>query len=297
MRAKAKDVEIEYEVFGEKKNPVILLIMGLASQLTRWPIPFCEMLVARGFYVIRYDNRDIGLSTQFQGIEVPTPIELMMEMMAGNKPAVPYTLSDMASDAIQVLDAEGIEKAHIVGASMGGMIAQLVAATYPSRTSSLTSIMSSTGNLSLPLSTPEAMAFLTTPAPDPNVDFEAYIAHLVSGQRIIGSPAYPPVEEEQRQKILADFRRSYNPQGIVRQMAAVVADGDRRERLKTIRVPVVVVHGDADPLVPLTGGKDTAENIPGAELRVIPGMGHDMPKALYTTIGDAIERAVERSKS
>lgn len=294
-RAKVNQIEIEYEILGDSKDPTILLIMGLGSQLTRWPAEFCEMIVARGFQVIRFDNRDVGLSTHFHGVETPSMMDVFSEFLEGKKPSVPYTVSDMASDTIGVLDAARIEKAHIVGVSMGGIIGQHVAATYPERVFSFTSIMASTGNPELPQPTPEAFAFLAGPIPDAKADQSAYIEYQVNGQQILGSPGYRQDASKVRERILADFKRSHNPKGVARQVAAVIADGDRRELLNTIKVPVVVIHGEDDPLVPLAAGKDTAENIPNAELRTIPGMGHNLPEGLYPTVVDAIMRAVERS--
>lgn len=294
-RAKLNTVEIEYEARGDAKAPTILLINGLGSQMTRYPPAFCDLLVAKGFQVIRFDNRDVGLSTKFDGAKVPPMPEIVAARMRGEKPNVPYTLDDMAADAIGVLDAVGVKQAHVVGISMGGMIGQLVAANYPDRVLSFTSIMSTTGNPGLAQAKPEAMAVLTTPAPDPKADLEAFLKHSIANARTIGSPGYPFDEAVLRERATTDMERCFNPAGVGRQMAAVTATGDRRERIKTIRAPVVVLHGADDPLVPLPGGQDTAANIPGAELRVIPGMGHDMPPALYPVFVEAIMRAVERA--
>lgn len=282
----ANGITIEYEDYGAKDAPPILLVMGLGGQLTLWPIELVEALVARGFRVIRYDNRDIGLSTKFDTAGVPDLPALMMAAMTGQKPQVPYTLDDMAADGIALLDALGIDKAHIVGASMGGMIAQLIAATYPERTLTLTSIMSTTGNPAVPPAKPEAMAVLTS---RPTAGDEATMVEFgVKAARIIGSPAYPAAEERLRTRVTNDFRRSFSPAGVARQMAAVVANGDRRARLASVTAPTLVIHGDADPLVPVEGGRDTAANIKGAELKIIPGMGHDLPVELVDTIADAV---------
>jgi len=292
----ANGISITYDSFGSDKAPPLLLIMGLGAQMTRWRPEFCEQLAARGFRVIRFDNRDAGLSTHLIEAGVPDMAVVAAAMQKGEKPEVPYTLSDMAADATGLLDALGIARAHIVGASMGGMIAQLVAADHPEHTLSLTSIMSTTGNPALPRATPEAMAVLTNRPPHPS-DEEAYLAHSLAAARVIGSPAYPVDEAVQRAQSLADVKRCYEPTGFARQIAAVTATGDRRAKLKTITAPTVVVHGAADPLVPVEGAHDTAENIPGAELVVIPGMGHDLPPALYDTLIDAIVRVTERSKT
>jgi pimeloyl-ACP methyl ester carboxylesterase len=282
----ANGIIIEYESFGPHDAPPILLIMGLGGQLTLWPVEFCEALVARGFRVIRYDNRDTGLSTKFDHAGVPDMAALMMASLTGKKPDVAYTLDDMAADVIGLLDALGFDRAHIVGASMGGMIAQMVAATYPERTLSLTSIMSTTGNPAIPPARPEALAVLTNrPA---TTDPDALVAFSVNAARVIGSPAYPASEDRLMARVRADLQRSYSPTGYMRQMAAVVASGDRRAKLATIAAPTLVIHGDADPLVSIEGGRDTAANIKGAELRIVPGMGHDLPLELVDTIADAV---------
>jgi pimeloyl-ACP methyl ester carboxylesterase len=292
----ANGVTITYDEFGAAGDPPVLLIMGLGAQMTRWAPAFCEAVAARGFRVIRFDNRDAGLSTHFVEAGVPDMAEVAAVVRDGRQPVVPYTLSDMAADAAGLLDALGIARAHIVGASMGGMIAQLVAAEHPARTLSLTSIMSNTGNPNLPRATPEAMAVLTNRPPHPS-DEEAYLKHTIASARVTGSPGYPADEAVLRANALADVKRCYEPTGFARQMAAITASGDRREKLKTITAPTVVVHGIADPLVPVEGGRDTAANIPGAELLEIPGMGHDVPPALYDVVADAIARVAERSRA
>lgn len=289
----ANGITIEYEHFGPQEAPPILLIMGLGGQLTLWPVEFCEALVAHGFRVIRYDNRDIGLSTKFDHAGVPDMAALLMASLTGKTPDVAYTLDDMAADGIGLLDALGIDRAHIVGASMGGMIAQMVAATYPERTLSLTSIMSTTGNPAIPPARPEALAVLTNrPA---TTDPDALVAFSVNAARVIGSPAYPASEERLLTRVRADLQRSYSPTGYMRQMAAVVAGGDRRARLATVTAPTLVIHGDADPLVSIEGGRDTAASIKGAELKIIPGMGHDLPLELVGTIADAVAGVASRA--
>jgi len=280
-------VTLEYETHGDRANPALLLIMGLGAQLTLWPIELVDDLVARGFYVIRHDNRDIGLSTKFTEAGVPDMQSVVMALMGGRKPDIPYTLSDMAGDAVAVLDAAGVAKAHVVGASMGGMIAQLVAVEHPARVLSLTSIMSSTGNPMLPPARPEAMAALTSPV-DPNAHLATILERGTMVSKAIGSPGYPADPTRLAERIERDYKRSFHPTGPARHMAAIVADGDRRTRLKGITTPTLVIHGADDPLVPVEGGRDTAENIPGARIVEIPGMGHDLPLALVETIADAI---------
>jgi pimeloyl-ACP methyl ester carboxylesterase len=296
-KLQANGISIEYESFGAETAEPILLIMGLGAQMTLWPVAFCEKLAARGYRVIRFDNRDVGLSSHFVEAGVPDMGEVFASLAGGKAPKVPYTLDDMADDAVGVLDALHIPKAHIVGASMGGMIAQLVAADHPEHTLTLTSIMSTTGNPNLPRATPEAMAVLTSRPPSPADDREAFLTHSVASARVTGSPGYPAEETALRERILSDVDRAYNPTGFSRQMAAITATGDRRAKLKHITAPTLVIHGEADPLVPLAGGQDTAASIPGAELLTIPGMGHDLPLALYDTMIDAIVGATRRAKA
>ena len=296
-KAKANGISIEYETFGADKAEPILLIMGLGAQMTRWPLAFCERLAARGFQVIRFDNRDVGLSTHFVEAGVPDMAQVFGAVVGGKAPPVPYTLGDMAADSVGLMDALGIAKAHIVGASMGGMIAQLVAADHPEHALTLTSIMSTTGNPGLPQAKPEAMAVLTNRPPSPHEDEVAYLAHSLAGARVIGSPGYPFEEAEVSERILSDVKRAYNPTGFSRQIAAVAATGDRREKLKHITVPTLVIHGADDPLAPLAGGHDTAESIPGADILVVPGMGHDLPPALFDTMIDAIVSVTKRAKA
>lgn len=293
-RAQANGIELEYDVTGPDDGDPLLLIMGLGAQMTRWPSAFVDKLAARGLRVIRFDNRDVGLSTKLEG--TPDFPAMFTALSEGRTPDVPYLLDDMARDAVGLLDALGIERAHIVGASLGGMVAQLVAADHAPRTLSLTSIMSTTGNRSLPPARPEAIAVLNDRGPDPLVDFEGYLAHSVKGAFAVGSPGYPPDPEETRLRIRNDFNRSYSPAGFQRQYAAAAASPDRRPKLATVTAPTVVLHGADDPLVPLTGGQDTAANIPGAELVVIPGMGHDFPPALFDTLVDGILKAVTRAQ-
>lgn len=293
-QAKINGINIEYEVHGADNGEPLLMIMGLGSQMTRWPPAFYEKLVAKGFRVIRFDNRDVGLSQKFSG--APSVESVVAALIQGQKPDIPYTLDDMAADAVGVLDHLGIKRAHVCGASMGGMIGQLVAADYPERVLSFTAVFTTTGNPALPPSTPEAMAVLTTRAPDPKKDLEAYLDQAVINQRTIGSPGFPFDEKIMRERLRSDVLRCYEPAGVARQLAAVIANGDRRPKLGKIKAPTVVLHGDSDPLVNVEGGKDLAANVPGAELRIVAGMGHDLPVALYDTIVDAICCAVERAK-
>jgi pimeloyl-ACP methyl ester carboxylesterase len=296
-RAKVNGIEIEYDVTGPADGEPLLLIMGLGAQMTRWPTAFVDKLAARGLRVIRFDNRDIGLSSKLDAEGLPDFMAMFKALGEGRKPDVPYLLDDMAADAVGLLGTLGIERAHIVGASLGGMLAQLVAADYPERTLSLTSIMSTTGNRELPPASPAAMAVLNDRGPDPTADLEAYLDHAIKGAVVVGSPGYPIDEAETRERLRNDFNRSYSPAGFQRQYAAAAASPDRRPKLATITAPTVVIHGASDPLVPLAGGQDTAANIPGAELIVVEGMGHDFPPPLFDTIVDGIMKAVDRAKA
>jgi pimeloyl-ACP methyl ester carboxylesterase len=290
----ANGVDLEYESFGSTNLPVILLIMGLGAQLTRWTLPFCEKLLARGYRVVRFDNRDAGKSTKLDATGLPDLGKIMTAKFTGLPVKVPYTLHDMAADTIGLLDGLGIEKVHLVGASMGGMIAQQVAAEYPQRVLSLTSIMSTTGNPALPPPTAAASSVLMSRYPDVN-DQEAYVVHGLNALRAIASPGFPFDEAAIRERILSDAQRGHTATGFGRQLAAVIAAGDRREYVRRIKVPTMVIHGESDPLVPVAGGRDTAACIPGAELRVIPGMGHDMPAAVYDRIVDDIVSVAQRA--
>lgn len=285
-KVKSNGIEIEYEDHGRPQDPVILLVMGLGAQLTLWPPEFVAALVAQGYRVILYDNRDIGLSTKFEGAKVPGARGLLLKSLLRLPIRVPYHLSDMAADGIGLLDALGVEKAHVVGASMGGMIAQHITARHRERVLSLTSIMSSSGARGLPGPTREALSVMTS-RPKEGGD-EALIAFSVNAARVIGSPGYPPNEERLQQRVRDNYYRSYYPAGFARQLAAIVADGDRSAMLGCITTPTLVIHGEDDPLVPVEAGRDTAAKIPNAKLLTIPGMGHDLPLALVDPIADAI---------
>ncbi|HWD26280.1 MAG TPA: alpha/beta hydrolase [Rhizomicrobium sp.] len=289
----ANGITLEYVSYGPENAETVLLIMGLGAQMTRWPLPFIQQIVAKGYRVVTFDNRDVGLSTKFDAAGPADVTAVMAARMAGQPVATAYTLEDMANDAAGLLDALKIERAHIVGASMGGMIAQLVAANHPDKTLSLVSIMSSTGNPALPPAKPEAMAVLMS-RPDGS-DFKAMVEHAVKSQQVIGSLGYPADAAALKRQAIADLNRSTYPVGVSRQMAAIMANGDRRAALKKIAAPTIVVHGADDPLVPVEAGRDTAAAIAGAELREIPGMGHDLPAALYGVMVDAIDAAAKRA--
>ncbi len=278
-RVHANGIDIEYESFGRENDPAILLIMGFGAQLTVWPRAFCEGLAGRGFRVIRFDNRDAGKSTHLANKGTPDVPKLLAQMAAGEPIAAPYLLSDMAADSVALLDALGIARAHIVGASMGGMIAQLVAAEHPRHTKSLVSIMSTTGRRDLPQPKPEALAALTQPPA--SAAREDRIAAETRLWTFLASPGYPWANGELRALTEEQVDRiAYDPSGSARQMAAIFASPPRNEVLKNVRCPALVVHGADDPLVLPEGGKDTAAAIAGSELAMIPGMAHSMPKAL-----------------
>ena len=278
-QVQANGLTFEYESFGRKNDPALLLIMGFSAQMTMWPKALCEGLAGRGFRVIRFDNRDIGRSTHLEHLGAPDISVAMAKAMSGQPVDAPYALDDMALDAVSVLRALDIESAHIVGASMGGMIAQLVAARHPDATRSLVSIMSTTGRRDLPPATPEAMSALMTPPPSDSR--EDRIEAGMKVWRAIGSPGYRESEAELRAIVTREVDRSlYDPAGIGRQMMAIVAAPPRNDILKNVRAPSLVIHGADDPLVPLEGGKDTAASIPGCEIVIVPGMGHGFESPL-----------------
>jgi pimeloyl-ACP methyl ester carboxylesterase len=281
-------VTLTYETQGNPADPPLLLIMGLGMQLTSWPDSFCRALVERGFYLIRFDNRDSGLSTKLQQFGTPNLKIAYVKSMLRLPVASGYTLHDMARDTVGLLDGLGIEKAHIVGASMGGMIAQIIAAEYPERTLSLTSIMSTSGRRSLPGPNSEVRDAMFSRVRNPN-DLNQVVNHSVKFLQLIGSPRYPEPAALLAERVLASIRRSASPDGVARQLLAVIASGDRIALLKKIRVPALVIHGNADPLVPIACGRDTARLIPGATLREIDGMGHNLPRQLDKTLADMID--------
>jgi len=276
---KSNGISIAYETAGDPKAVPLMLIMGLGMQLIAWPDDLVEGLVEQGFYVIRFDNRDSGLSDKFDHAGTPNLALAFIKTLVRWPLKSAYTLDDMANDAVGVLDALGVARAHIVGASMGGMIAQLVAARHPERVLSLTSIMSSSGRRGLPGPTREARAVLLRRPANPK-DMDSVVTHMANTFRVIGSPAYPTSDKALRSRVTRSIKRNVSTGGVVRQMVAIAASGDRSHLLGTIRAPTLVIHGAADPLVPLACGQDTARQIPGARLEVIEGMGHDLPAQL-----------------
>lgn len=269
---KANGIEICYETFGDPANPTILFVMGLGAQMISWPMLYMTELAAAGFHVVRYDNRDVGLSEKFGSAGTPDFQALVKDIVAGKKHPLAYYLGDMAADGIGLLDALEIDKAHVVGASMGGMIVQQMAIDSPARLASMTSIMSTTGDPSVPQATPEAIAVLTTPGPTAD-DPEGQIEHSMNNRKVIGGDGFED-NAEAREQIIAVLQRQFYPVGSARQRAGIMASGSRTEDLKSVTTPTLVIHGDKDPLVPVEGGIHTAKVIPGARLEILEGMGH-----------------------
>ena len=264
-----------YDTFGSPTQPPILLIMGLAGQMIAWDEAFCRTLAARGFHVVRFDNRDIGRSSN---INVPVKIEfgrLILKRLLSRKIDAPYDLRDMATDAVGLLDHLGIKRAHVVGVSMGGMIGQEMAINFPDRMLTLASVMSSTGNPWLPPPTREASSVLKATPP---TTLEAYIENFSRTWRILRAGSYPIDEAADRARAIATYERGLNPAGVARQLLAIFVSGDRRRKLASVRTPTLVIHGDADPLVRLRAGRDTARSIPDAKLIIVPGLGHAVAK-------------------
>jgi pimeloyl-ACP methyl ester carboxylesterase len=289
--ASVGDLEIAYDTFGDSADPALLLVMGLGMQLIHWEPELCELLAERGFHVIRFDNRDVGHSTKVEG-----PVPKVWQALLATGGAASYTLDDMADDAAGVLDAVGAEKAHVAGASLGGMIAQALASRHPQRVLSLASIMSTTGNRWAGMPRLKALGLLMRRPPR---DRDRYVEYFARTFDVIGSPGFPRDEARIRARAAEAYDRCYYPVGAARQLAAIGTSGDRTPALRKLDVPTVVIHGTDDPLIPIRGGRATARAVPGAELVEIPGMGHDLPPGTWPRLVDAIagnaERATERS--
>jgi len=285
--ARANGIDLCYEIFGDADAEPMLLIMGLGGQMIHWEDDFCRQLAARGFRVIRFDNRDIGKSSKLSGGKRLTPIELLKLRFLKIPVAAPYKLRDMADDAIGLMEALGVKSAHVVGMSMGGMIAQEIAISYPQRVRSLISIMSTTGNPKMPQPTRQAAVLFMAPPPTTK---EEYFARFAQTWKILRVGSFPEDEALDRSRAERTFARGLNPAGVGRQFRAVLASGSRKERLHTVRAPTLVIHGTVDPLVPPANGKDTAASIPGAKLLMIEGMGHALPIPMWPQIIDAIDK-------
>ena len=286
MKLQANGLALEVADTGEADRPAVLLVMGLGMQLTAWPPEFVDALHSAGLRVIRYDHRDIGLSTHLDHLGTPNLLWENLKLRLGLPVRTPYTLGELAADALALLDALGVERAHVVGVSMGGMVAQRVALAAPERVLSLTSIMSSSGDRGLPGPQPQVLRALLS---RPRDHSEAGIAdHLVRFLQLIGSPAYPLSETELRELVLRAIRRSYHPAGTARQLAAIAADTKRPQELGRIAAPTLVLHGRDDPLMPMACGEDTARRIPGARFVSVPGMGHDLPPGVVERLLEAL---------
>jgi pimeloyl-ACP methyl ester carboxylesterase len=285
--ARANGIDLCYEIFGNADAEPMLLIMGLGAQMIHWDDDFCRQLAARGFRVIRFDNRDIGQSSKLTGGKRLSPVELLKLRFLKIPVAAPYRLHDMALDVIGLMDALGIQSAHLVGASMGGMIAQEVAISFPQRVRSLTSIMSTTGNPKIPPPTKEAAAVLMAPPPKTK---EEYFERFAQTWKVLRVGSFPQDEALDRSRAERTFARGLNPAGVARQLRAILASGSRKPRLASVKAPTLVIHGTVDPLVRPEGGKDTAASIPGAKLLMIEGMGHALPIPMWPEIIGAIDK-------
>jgi pimeloyl-ACP methyl ester carboxylesterase len=285
--AKANGIEIVYETFGDPERPTMLLIMGLGVQMLGWDPEFCELLAAQGFQVVRFDNRDVGRSTKIEGGPRPD----VMAAAAGDPSSASYTLDDMADDCAGLLDHLGVKAAHVVGASQGGMIAQVMAIRHRRRVLSLTTIMSTTGDRSVGQPHPEAIPALLTRPP---ANREQFTESVVEAWKVIGSPGFAVDEAALRERAGASFDRGYYPEGTARQLVAILASGDRTKALRRLDIPMQVIHGTADVLIDVSGGKAIAAAVPGARLELIEGMGHDMPRELWPRFVELIVENAER---
>ena len=281
QRARTGGIELAYETFGDRDDPPLLLIMGLGTQMLGWPDEFCASLAERGRFVVRFDNRDVGLSTHLDD----APRADIQALMGGDHASASYSLSEMAGDAAGLLDALGIEAAHVVGASMGGMIAQTLALEHPERVLTLTSIMSTTGERGVGAPTQAALTVLLAP---PARSREEAIERSVESYRVIGSPGFSFDEAALRERTALSYDRAHDPAGIGRHLAAIWVSGDRTPKLRGLDVPTLVIHGDRDTLVQVDGGRATAAAIPGAELAIIDGMGHDLPREVWPELVERI---------
>jgi len=289
-KARSNGLDLEYEEFGDPADPPVLLVMGLNAQMTVWPVGFCRQLADRGHRVVRFDNRDVGLSTWFDEHPPGDPMTAFLSFLEGGTVESAYALSDLADDAAGLLDALGLDSVHVVGASFGGMIAQRIAMGHPDRVRSLTSIMSMPRIVPLDL---DVLLSLQPPEIDPS-DHEAIADAEVAAARLYAGTGFEFDEAGARERSLANQHRAWHPDGGVRQAMAALADGDRRPGLAALAVPTLVVHGTDDPLIPPQGGQETADAVPGAELVWIEGMGHEMPEAAWPQILDPICALVAR---
>jgi pimeloyl-ACP methyl ester carboxylesterase len=283
----ANGIELCYDTFGDPANPPLILIMGLAAQMVVWDEDFLRMLAAKGVWVIRFDNRDIGLSTKFPQARTPSVAEMLLTQLTKIKFRIPYTLRDMAADTVGLMDALGLSSANIAGISMGGAIAQEIAINFPQRVRTLTSIMASTGDPKLPRATPKATAVLLRKTP---LEREAYLRQYVDSWHVLAGDAFLFDPERMRRQGERGYDRGINPPGVARQLMAIVASGNRTAALRKLSVPTRVVHGSIDPLIPPAHGRATAAAIPGAVLSVYDGMGHTLPREVWDRLTDELAR-------
>ena len=293
-QVEANGIRIEAESRGDAADPAILVIRGLGTQMVQWPESFLAGLTDAGFRVLIFDNRDVGLSQKFDAAGAPDLGAIIAAVASGEPPPVAYLVDDMAADAVGVLDAFDVERAHVFGISMGGMIAQVIAAKYPERVRSLFSVMSSSGDPSVPPATPEAMAVLTS-RPDDPTSRTSVIEHGLKGRRVIGSAAFRDDDDTVRAQLGVAYDRCHHPEGVARQMAAIMASGSRVPLLGRITAPTLVIHGTNDPLVHPEGGRSTAKHIPGASLEMVEGMAHDIPSRLVPKLLDLIVRHAKKA--
>ena len=286
-------IRMAYQAFGDADAPTILLVAGLYNQLIRWPLEFCELLVARGFRVVRFDNRDIGLSDKMEGEVAPSFLRLALHSWFGLPVKVPYSLDDMAADTVGLLDALDIKAVHIVGMSMGGMISQLVAGLYPTRVLSLTSIMSKTGAFGKGTASLSVARQMVKPIPKGT----SALDNSVMTRQMFGSPAYPESDEEIAIAVKSEFKRSNNPAGYLRQMAAIRSAPSRNKLLNGIKIPVLIIHGNQDTLVDVSGGIETKKQIPHAKLVRFEGMGHTLPQPLLAEFADLIQQNADSAET
>lgn len=289
----ANELEIAYESFGPLNGEAVVLIQGTGSQLTLWPKEFVEELAGHGYRIIRFDNRDVGLSTKLDSLGEPDWASIIPKAGTCDTTVVPYSLQDMADDVIGLMDALGIEKANVAGVSMGGAIAQIVASSYPERTLSLIPMMTSSGNPDLPPGDPEVLQIMATPPPDTD-DIGILTDHLSGIYKAMSSPGYPTDDAELRKMAKLNIERAWYPEGTARHVAAIIMDCDRREELKKLDMPVVVIHGKADPVVDIEAGRELAGIIPNAKLVTFPGMAHDLPAPLIPGISQAFLDVLEQ---
>lgn len=287
--ARANGIEIAYDTFGDPHAPSLLLISGLGGQMINWDEEFCTQFALRGYRIIRFDNRDVGLSTRFDHEGIPDIAELTAAQQLGEAVQTPYSLRDMAEDAVGLLDALEIDSTHVAGSSMGGRIAQMMAIQYPERIRTLTSIMATMGEAGYPPPKPEAFEVLLTPDP---TDRAGYIESTLHGARVLGGPGFPIHEKRIRDRAGKAYDRGFHPEGVTRQLAALMAEGSSKDALKSLKIPALVIHGDDDPLIPVACAEDIARTIPGATLLIIEGMGHalgDNPE-IWPRLVDAVAR-------